>query len=117
MIYRRLDRNGDFTLGHGLADYLRDTPETVGQAVATRLRLQAGEWFLDLQEGTPYVQGVYGRHTQASYDLVLKARILETRGVTAITAYESRFNAETRTLTVAVSIDTVYGPAAVTEVM
>lgn len=117
MMYRRLDANRDYRLGNGSADMLRNTPETVAQAVVTRLALLAGEWFLDLQDGTPYVQGVFGRHTQASYDLVLRARILGTEGVTEILAYESLFDPDTRTLTVAVEIDTVYGPTSVTEVL
>lgn len=116
MRYRRLVDH-DYPLGHGAADLHRDSPETVAQAVATRLRLLAGEWFLDLAEGTPYVQGVFGRHTQASYDLVLRARILGTEGVTEITAYESAYNPETRKLTVAVTIDTDYGATSITEVM
>lgn len=117
MRYRRLDDNKDYTLGHGGADYLRDVPEAVAQAVVTRLGLLAGEWFLDLQDGTPYVQGVWGRHTQASYDLVLRARILDTIGVTEILDYESSFDPASRKLTVSVKIDTVYGPADATAVM
>jgi hypothetical protein len=117
MMYRRLDSNRDYPLGHGSADHLRDTPETVAQAVVTRLAQLAGEWFLDLQDGTPYVQGVFGRHTQASYDLVLQSRILGTEGVTEILSYESDFDPDTRRLTVSVSIDTVYGPATATEVL
>ena len=117
MRYRRLDANRDYPLGRGEADHLRDTPGTVAQAVATRLALLAGEWFLDLAEGTPYVQGVFGRHTQASYDLVLRGRILGTEGVTEILAYESRFDPDTRKLTVSTTVETVYGPADVIEVL
>lgn len=117
MRYRRLDASNDFTLGHGTADYLRDTPECVAQAVATRLRLLSGEWFLDLIEGTPYVQGVFGKHTQGSYDLVIQERILGTEGVTEITAYESLFDGDTRKLTVQATINTIYGPANIREVM
>jgi hypothetical protein len=117
MRYRRLDAAGDMVLGHGNADYLHDSPECVAQAVVTRLRLLSGEWFLDLAEGTPYVPAVFGKHTKASYDFALRRRILETEGVTEITEYESSFDGETRKLSVSVTINTVYGPANVQEVL
>ena len=117
MKYRRLDGDGDMVIGHGNADYLNDTPECVAQAVVTRLRLLRGEWFLDLTEGTPYAPVVLGKHTRATYDFALRQRVLETEGVTDIEEYESIFNGETRTLTVNIRINTVYGPAQVQEVM
>ena len=52
-----------------------------------------------------------------SYDPVIRARILETQGVTEILEYESLFDGETRALTVIVKIDTIYGPAAINEVI
>jgi hypothetical protein len=104
------------TIGHGDADYLKDSPECVAQAVVTRLRLLREEWFLDLTEGTPYVPAVLGKHTKDSYDFAIRRRILETEGVTEITEYESIFDGETRGLTVNVRISTIYGPAKVQEV-
>ena len=46
MKYRKLTENGDYAFGRGGADMHADTPEAVGQAVLTRLRLFAGEWFV-----------------------------------------------------------------------
>lgn len=117
MRYRRLGDDRDYVLGRGAADLMRDVPEAVAQAVVTRLRLLAGEWFLDLQEGMPYAQAVFGRHTQASYDLAVRGRILGTEGVRSITAYDSGVDPETRRLTIAVTIDTVYGPATLEETL
>lgn len=116
MIYRALDNNGDFVLGHR-AGWLVDQPEAVGQAVATRLRLLAGEWFLDLAEGTPYAPAVLGKHTSDSYDLAIRARILGTEGVIRITEYESGFDGNARRLTIRARIDTVYGPVDLQEVL
>lgn len=103
--------------GHGAADYWENDPLGVAQAVVSRLRLLAGEWFLDLQEGVPYVGGVLGKHTQGSYDPILRERILGTQGVTQILSYESLFDGETRQLTVQCEIDTEYGPATFQEVL
>lgn len=117
MRYRRLSPEGDFTLGHGAADYLADSPECVAQAVVTRLRLLAGEWFLDLEEGTPYQTRVLGKQTPQSYDPLLRARILQTEGVREIASYTSAFDGETRRLTVSVSLNTIYGPTSQTIVL
>ena len=117
MKYRRLDENGDMVIGHGNADYLKDSPECVAQAVATRLRLLRGEWFFDLTEGTPYAPSVFGKHTQKTYDFALRQRVLETEGILGIDEYESVFDGETRKLTVNIRINTVYGSTAIQEVM
>lgn len=117
MRYRKLSSSGDYSLGHGSADFYRDKPEAPAQAVVTRLRLLAGEWFLDVAEGTPYQTGVLGKHTQATYDPIIRERILGTEGVTAIDEYQSIFNGDTRTLTVSATISTIYGTAIIHEVL
>lgn len=117
MIYRKWGQDQDVQYGHGQADYWKDAPEGVAQAVVSRLRLLAGEWFLDLREGTHYVGGVWGKHTQESFDPVIRARILETEGVTEIVEYESLFDGESRKLTVKVTIETIYGQVNVQEVL
>jgi hypothetical protein len=109
MRYRRLDQNGDYVFGNGQADFLKDTPEAVGQAVMTRLKLWKEEWFLDSEEGTPYLQGVIGKHSEQTRETVMRTRILNTEGVTGITSYESIIDPETRKLNLSVSIDTIYG--------
>lgn len=116
MRYRKLSRDGDYVIG-GSSVFLRNTPETVAQAVVTRLRLFLGEWFLDVTEGTPYQTQVLGRHTEATFNPAIRQRILETEGCTGIVEYESQFNPDTRELSVTAVIDTEYGPARIYEVM
>lgn len=117
MRYRKWRKGTDVQFGHGPADYWEDDPRGVAQAVVSRLRLLREEWFLDLQEGTPYVGGVFGKHTKASYDPVIRQRILGTQGVTGIAEYDSVWDPDTRALTISVTIDTIYGPAAIEEVL
>lgn len=117
MKYRKWADDTDFQFGHGQADYWQDEAQGVAQAVVSRLRLLAGEWFLDLAEGTDYVGGVFGKYTKESYDPVIRARILGTEGVRSITSYESSIDGDTRRVTIAVDIDTIYGPATVQEVL
>lgn len=110
MRYRKLDNNGDYVFGHGMADFLIDCPEAVAQAVRTRLELNLGQWFLDVESGTPYAHTL-GKSRPEDYDPLIRRRILRTEGVTGIESYESGYDSETRRLAVAVTIDTAYGTA------
>lgn len=113
MRYRKLDANGDFTFGHQQADFYRDQPEGVAQAVKTRLALLTGEWFLDTSEGTPWRTDVLGKYTANAYDAVIKERILNTQGVTSIDAYTSTLERNSRRLNIAATISTLYGSTSV----
>lgn len=115
MRYRALDADGDYQLGRSAQDFLQDSPDAVAQAVKTRLLLLRGEWFLDVTEGTPYATEILGTGTTPTYDLAIRSRILGTKGVTAISSYESARNG--RALTVSATIDTAYGRASVSAVL
>lgn len=117
MRYRKLDKIGDFATGHGAADFYADSPEAVAQAVLTRLRLWAGEWFEDVEEGTTYRQNVLGKYNLRRAAPAIKRRILQTPGVSSIIEFAAPYDGETRTLAVSATIHTVYGAAVIEEVL
>jgi len=117
MKYRALDANGDYQFGNGNLDFLQNTPETVAQAALTRLRLWLAEWFLDTTEGTAYQQGVLGKNSQANADAVMRERILGTQGVVELTTFSSSVDPDLRTYSVSATIETIYGPAQINEVL
>lgn len=110
MRYRKLTADGDYTFGNGQMDFYRDIPEAPSQAAMTRLLLWLGEWFLDISEGTPYFQGILGKHSESLADATIQDRILGTQGVTDITNVVSNLNPTTRKLTYTCDLSTVYGP-------
>ena len=112
MRYRALSATDDYQFGRS-GIFLTDSPEAVGQAVLTRLRLWTDEWFLDSSEGTPFDPLVLGYGTQATRDIALKARIVDTPGVLEIVNYYSTVNAQ-RQFTVTATINTIYGQVTVT---
>lgn len=109
MKYRKLTKAGDYTFGKGSGNFIQDTPETVAQAVQTRLGLVQGEWMLDTGAGTPYNSDILGAGKISTYDRAIQSVILNTPGVRRIAAYSSGVDRETRKATVNVTIDTIYG--------
>lgn len=107
MRQREMDANGDYVFGRN-EPFLVDSPLCVAQAIMTRLRLATGEWFLDLNEGTPYDTQILGHNTGATRDLAVRVRILETPGVSQISEYVSFVNTK-REFVVVATVDTIYG--------
>jgi hypothetical protein len=119
MRYRALDPNGDYSWGHGLADFLVDRAEAVAQAILTRLNLWTGEWFLDLTEGTawqpnvpsPGSSGVVGiQPANAARDIIIRSRILGTQGVVSLVEYQSHVDPMARRFYVSGVVETIYDP-------
>lgn len=117
MRYRKLDANGDMVFGGDQAAFWVNVPDAVGQAIGTRLRLNYGEWFLDITDGTNWATGVLGTQTQATRDMILKARILATQGVTQLLQFAPSFDGNARKYTVVAAVNTEYGVTQVQETL
>ncbi len=113
MRYRKLSPTGDYVFGGGQQDFYRDVPEAVGQACKTRLLLWLGEWFLNTESGTPYLQGILGKHSQEEADSTIQTRVRGTQGLVEIQNYSSELDREQRALSAQFDVDTIYGPTAV----
>lgn len=117
MRYRKLDADGDYTIGTGV-DFLVNSPETVAQAVKTRLALWRGEWFVDTRDGTPWATDILGKRLRGrSPDSAIKQRILGTEGVLSIESYSSTFDGESRRFSVTTTISTIYGTTTLSETL
>lgn len=113
MRYRALTAEGDYIF-NGNSRFLVNSPEAVAQAVRTRLRLFAREWFLDQRIGLDK-DLILGYGTQGMRDQQIKERIINTPGVLAITKYSSSVDSE-RAFIVAVTVTTIYGETDINEV-
>lgn len=108
--YRKLDENGDYVFGKRLEDeFLIDSPEAVAQSLKTRLFLSAGEWFLDLAEGTNYVGGVLGFAPSSVRAFIFRDRIINTVGVTQITSFSENLD-DQRNYSMSAFVVTLFGP-------
>lgn len=117
MRYRKLDADRDMVFGNQQNDFWRDVPEAPAQAVGTRLRLWSGEWFLDVSEGVPYQVSALGTGKMQTIEPMFRRAIQTTQGVTGIDAWSSAWNPDTRTYSVAATIDTLYGAINLNEVL
>jgi hypothetical protein len=108
--YRKLSNTDDYVFGNGQLDFYRDVPEAVAQAAKTRLLLWLGEWFLNLEEGTPYLLGILGKYSKETADATIQDRVEGTQGFVNIEEYESAVDQETRAMFVSMLINTIYGP-------
>jgi hypothetical protein len=120
MRLRKQDAAGDMQFGHSGGDIWFNQVDGVGQLIKTRLLLYRGEWFLDIQEGTPWggfplnaqvvAQGqILAEHTALSRDVAIQQRVLGTPGVRTIASYASQVDPNSRQFSVQMVIDTIYG--------
>lgn len=111
MRVRKLDADGDMQFGHGSLDIYKDSAEGVAQCVMTRLALWQETWFLDVDEGTPWLQDAIGKRMLV--ESVVKDRILGTDGVESIEDFEAILDPDTRRITITATINTIYGSTSV----
>ena len=106
---RQMDPMLDMKFGRGGLEFVWDSPEAVAQCIYTRLCLWEGEWFLDLAEGTPWMQEILGHQPSRTVDALLRARIAGTPYVSRIYDYASFYDPALRTFTVSCKVITAFG--------
>jgi hypothetical protein len=96
----KLDDDGDLAL-EGNSLVLISGGDEVAQRLLNRLRLWRGEWFLNLNRGTPYREEIFVKRTALSrIESAIKREILTTSGVLELLEYTQDLDIATRRLTV-----------------
>ena len=109
MLDLALDTNHDLLVS-GIDLGLVDGAEQVRQQLLIKLKLWQGEWFLDTEFGTPYLQQILGKQLTMSGAIVaLRKSILEVQGVTQITSFDYQFDRATRTIKIQFAVNTPHG--------
>lgn len=84
--------------------------DAVRQNILVKLRLFVGEWFLDTEAGTPYLEQILGKRISLAGSIAaIRASILEVDGVDAITEFSYTFDRAQRRLTYNFTAATPYG--------
>lgn len=115
MKYRTLDKNWDYTFGHGLQNYLKGS-EAVAQAIKSRLWLLYGEWWEDREDGLPLFERILATSgSDANIDAVngiIRDRIEGTEGVLNVISFESDY--KDRIYSFTARVNTRYGELTIT---
>jgi hypothetical protein len=103
------------TFGNSSANFLIDSPAAVAQVIGSKFRLWTGEWFLNLNSGTPWNQAILGKSRPTTRDAAIRSVVLSTPFVNAITpgSYVATVNPQ-RGLSVSMEVVTAFGPITVT---
>ena len=78
--------------------------EATAQAVYHRLRLFLGEYFLNVDRGTPWYQLILGKAPLDAAEIALKRQITTTQGVAGIQDFDLTTDRVNRSLTVTTTI-------------
>lgn len=117
ILYRALAANGDPLFGNSQSNFVSDL-NAVAQAIATRLKLLAGEWWENLNAGTPVFQSMLGVSGSGkrpdTVALLLTQRILATPFVTGVSNVQTSYNDTARAFTLSCQAQTQFGTLTVT---
>ena len=109
MKVRRLDAFGDGTFGQGHANYARHG-ESTAQRTRTRLLCFLGDWFLDLDNGMPWLTDFERPGNLTDIERAARMTILQTDGVAQLESLVLNLS-DTRQLTVQAAIISTDGDA------
>lgn len=115
MIVRALDSNGDWIFGKGKQNYLTGI-NALKQQIVTRLKSWKGNCFFARMDGVDW-NNYLDIGTKNLLDLDIKRVVLQTGGVLRMRNYSSILATENRNVSVSFTLDTVYGPAVLNEVL
>lgn len=89
---------------------LIDNAERVAQQVKITLCFWYGEWFLDTNDGTPYLEHILVKNPNISHiRQIISERIKSVEGVVSLDSLDLFYNSRERTLDVEYEVTTDYG--------
>jgi len=105
MSVRKLDKNGDWTFGQGLGNYIKNDDEIV-QNVTTRLKSFKNDYFLDTEQ---YIDWLNDLAFKGNEDLIIsniRRVVAETNGILRVNDISILDNTN-RNATININFDTV----------
>lgn len=105
MIFRSLDKNGDWNYGHGLSSYLTGN-SAIAANIRTRLLSWVGDCFFDTAAGVDWKNRLGSKNQRQLLESDVKRIILTSYGVTGLTAFATVLNG--RALTITATVNTIF---------
>lgn len=89
---------------------LVDDTRQIAQNLAIRLRFFLAEWYLDITQGLPFYEVFFVKApNEIQIESVLKAEIVNTRGIIELTSFSSNFDPARRLFSVKFSARSISG--------
>ncbi len=118
MRYRKLSPTGDYVFGQSAADFYLDI-EAVQQAIKTRLTLDKGSFWRDLEAGLPLTTEILGSPGSQSnllqIDNIITEQIQGTTGVDRILNFSSEYDRTNRVYSYRAQVQTIYSTTVIIE--
>ena len=118
-IDKKLTTDGDLDFdagGEKNLQILTDEKENIAQRLRIRLRSFKGDWFLDLDDGLPYYNDIFGKNVSLStIQALLVSKISTTPGIISLLKFEFLMDIELRTLDVDFEVKTSGGTLIINE--
>jgi len=95
--------NGDFVTVLDLEAYK--------QQLSIRFKFFRGQWYLDKEEGSPWVDRVFSRLSRNEIKPMIFKIIKTTPGTSSVESLILKENRQTRTLSIEATIQTIFGEA------
>lgn len=101
------------TTGRNLA-VVENAEDALAQKLATKLRMFAGEWFLDRSLGVPFYESILKKNVDINnVNTIFRAQILTTPGVAEIVSFETELDRDLRKYTINFTVRTTAGQTVV----
>jgi hypothetical protein len=107
MRVRRIDTNGDWTFGQGMANYAKDG-EAVRQNVLTRLKSFQYDWFLDMDACIDWISILGNKNNAGIIRTEIRRVAQETEGVLAVNQVIINKVDANRRASITITITTIY---------
>tara|TARA_R100000655_G_scaffold15789_3_gene34819 strand:+ start:18662 stop:19018 length:357 start_codon:yes stop_codon:yes gene_type:complete len=108
MSVSRLDENGDWTFGQGLAGYITGSEE-IQQNLVTRIKSFKNDWFLDTDAYIDWFNLLSNRNTEETTKAQLSKTVLDTKGINTLNQLNFILNRENRTADIQLTYTDIYG--------
>jgi len=108
MSVSRLDSDGDWTFGQGLAGYISGLNE-IKQNVVTRIQSFKNDWFLDTDAEIDWFNLLSNRNTEESTKAQLSKTVLDTIGVNTLDSLFFQIDRQERKAIIQLSYTDIYG--------
>lgn len=105
MIFRNLDSSGDWTFGSGIGNYIAANA-AIGLNIKTRILSWFGDCFFDTAAGIDWANRLGSKNQRALLELDLRRIILQSEGVTGITAFDTELNG--RSFSASYTVNTIF---------